>query len=151
MNEGNTSSAWFPVIWEGPTASLKAIARITGGQAVITTASDVQDRPAIDLIAQELGLEIENPEMLATVARCLLEDEPVWVYDPEHRLDIFPVRAKGMLSGARKGRRRRMLITRRVSAFGFRNTWRPNGSRCLLLRPRNLVVGLGCNRGTPVA
>ena len=44
------------------------IACITGGQAVITTASDVRGSPSIDLIAREAGLEVENNEMVARVS-----------------------------------------------------------------------------------
>ena len=38
----------------------RKVASITGGQAVITTASDLQDKPAIDLAAKSAGLRIEN-------------------------------------------------------------------------------------------
>lgn len=124
------------------------IAQITGGQAVITTASDVQKRPAIDLIAQELGLEIENPEMLKVVARSILEDEPVWIYDPEHRLAPHLTDDLNLLwlrdrTDAAKGRHEGASIW--VSQYQA-----PESGPCLLLRPRNLVVGIGCNRGTSV-
>lgn len=45
------------------------VARLTGGQAVITTASDVRNKPALDLIARREGLEVENVEMLTRLAR----------------------------------------------------------------------------------
>jgi cobalt-precorrin 5A hydrolase len=125
----------------------EAVARITGGQAVITTASDIQGRPAMDLIAQELGLEIENPEMLSSVARRLLEYEEVWVFDPE-----------GRLGPSLKDEANMVWSEESTSASGryeggegiwVSNRLTPEGLPCLLLRPRNLVLGIGCNRGTP--
>jgi cobalt-precorrin 5A hydrolase len=125
----------------------ETVARITKGRAVITTASDVQNQPAIDLIAQELGLEIENHAMLSPVARRLLEDEPVWVYDPERRLEPH---LKAGLNG--------VWLDEKPMTPGWDKAgvgiWvseylAPEGSQCLNLRPRNLVVGVGCNRGTP--
>ena len=122
------------------------IAGITGGQAVITTASDVQNRPAIDLLAQELGLEIENPELLKTVARCLLEDEPLWVYDPEQRIEPC-LAEEEHISWLREGA---VVANERNDGIGIwvSESLAPDGWSGLMLRPRNLVVGLGCNRGT---
>lgn len=126
----------------------ETVAGITKGQAVITTASDVQNRPAIDLIAWELGLEIENPALLSPVAHKLLEDEPLWVYDPEHRLETHLNSAPSV-----------SWLKEEVSGAGWNRTgigiWVseyvvPEGLHCLILRPRNLVVGVGCNRGTLV-
>lgn len=125
------------------------IARITNGQAVITTASDVLERPALDLIAQQLELEADNPEMFKVVARSLLEDEPVWVYDPELRLEPH-------LRG--QCRIRRLHDQTEVAEEGREGVgiWvshylAPEAVPCLMLSPRNLVVGVGCNRGTPAA
>ena len=72
MSAGNLSSAWFPVISAAPTG-LREVARLTGGQPVITTASDVQGKPALDVMAQQAGLEIENIDRVARLARALLE------------------------------------------------------------------------------
>jgi cobalt-precorrin 5A hydrolase len=125
----------------------ETIARITQGQAVITTASDVQDRPAIDLIAQELGLEIENPEMLSSVARSLLEDEPVWAYDPGGRLQAYLKSAFNIVWLDEKATA--SDHNPRGVGIWVSEYLAPGGFPCLLLRPQNLVVGLGCNRGTP--
>jgi cobalt-precorrin 5A hydrolase len=121
------------------------VALITGGQAVITTASDVQNRPAIDLIAQDRGLEIENPDMLSTVARHLLEYERVWVYDPERRLEACFKEEENIVRCEEEE-------VARGHDSGDAGIWvsdrlAPAGLPCLLLRPRNLVVGIGCNRG----
>jgi len=123
------------------------VARITKGRAVITTASDVQNRPAIDLIAQELGLEIENHTMLSPVARSLLEDEPVWVYDSERRLEPY---LKAGLNTVWLDEEAMTLDRERAGVGIWVSEYlAPEGLRCLILRPRNLVVGVGCNRDAP--
>ena len=62
------------------------VASIVGGQAVVTTASDVQHKPALDLLAGEAGLVVEDPAMLVRLSRAVVEDEPIRLYDPENRI-----------------------------------------------------------------
>jgi cobalt-precorrin 5A hydrolase len=129
----------------------RRVAAITGGQPVITTATDVRGKPALDLIAREKGLEIENLETLGRIARALLEEEPVWLHDVENRLspeldaDIPGVRPwSGEAGGQEQSREPTVGVW--VSETGPQG-----GPEWLILRPRNLVVGVGCNRGTPGA
>jgi cobalt-precorrin 5A hydrolase len=123
----------------------ETIAAITNGQPVITTASDVQNRPAIDLIALELGLVIENSQMLSSVARSLLEEEAVWVVDPERRLEPY---LKSELNTVRLDDQAIEPYHNRTGVGIWVSEYQPpEGVQCLMLRPRNLVVGVGCNRG----
>ena len=138
------------------------VAHLTGGQAVITTASDVEGKPALDLIAHQAGLEIENPGMLSRLARAILEDEPIGIHDPEGRLapyltgqtnlfpfpqsasDSPPIRNLKQPGGlGQKSELREPAVGLWVSERSA-----PSGRQWLKLRPRNLVVGVGCNRGT---
>lgn len=125
----------------------KRVATLTGGQPVITTASDVQGKPSLDLMARDKGLEIENIAMLGRVARSILEEAPVWLYDPGKRIaqdleGIPGIRLLDEDTGA--------CGETDESAAGVwvSETTPPTGVGWLVLRPRNLVVGLGCNRGT---
>ncbi|MDH4099689.1 MAG: cobalt-precorrin 5A hydrolase [Nitrospirota bacterium] len=119
-------------------------AGITGGQAVITTATDVNDLPAIDLIAKEHRWVIENPDAIKTINAAIVNGGRVGIYDATGHL-------KGQLDG--------------IPQFVFQ----PNAGACLaadvdarvivdialyeapgalLLRPCTLVAGMGCNRHT---
>lgn len=131
----------------GANALARAVAGVTGGQAVITTASDVQNRPALDLIAQEAGLEIENLPAMARFTRAVLEEEPFWIHDPY-----------GIIREHFSGMTQVLFLS---SGWDLENRSTPPGPGvwvseqeppqdwpCVVLRPRNLVVGLGCNRGT---
>jgi cobalt-precorrin 5A hydrolase len=124
------------------------VARLTHAQPVITTASDVQGKPALDLIALSLGLEIENRALLARITRALLEDEPLWIYDPERRLEAHLADQPQVVWLASQGGAPKL---EQLLGAGIWVTERmaPGDTLCLQLRPRNLVVGIGCNRGTP--
>jgi len=123
----------------------RKVASITGGQAVITTASDLQDKPAIDLAAKKAGLRIENSAILSRIQAAILDDEPVWIFDPGALLLKHIPADHGLLaidSGDDPGALRSGLgiwVSEQLS---------PRGIECLKLRPANLVVGIGCNRGT---
>jgi cobalt-precorrin 5A hydrolase len=140
------------------------IAQLIEGQAVITTASDVQGRPAIDLIARHAGLEIENSEMIARLTRSFLEHERIWIYDPYNCLRPYLKAEQNVtwLAGIECGRDPKLengqsaynrFTDDRDPKSSLPGIWvseytAPANEECLLLRPKNLVVGLGCNKGT---
>lgn len=128
----------------------REVAALTGGQAVITTASDVDGRPSIDLIARELSLEIENPSMLARTARAILEEESLWVFDPDGRLRKSLAGLGNIVWWPDEERQGESDLPKGSPGIWVSERMPPPGVDCLILRPRNLVVGLGCNRGTGV-
>jgi cobalt-precorrin 5A hydrolase len=143
-------------------------AALTGGQAVITTASDLRGKPAIDLIAQKAGLIIENPAMLSTIASAVLDEEPLWIFDPkgiltrhlpaDHGLEILPAtwsvdretmgRDGEQPDSGKPGGDGEHLRTENAPGIWVSEFVAPAGMECLLLRPSTLVIGIGCNRGT---
>ena len=123
------------------------IAAIISATPVITTATDINNINSIDLISKRLGFIIENPEAIKTVNSSLLNDKEVKVFiDPGCRLqldiDIFGqgYRFVDSISNLFEAEAS-VIITNRV-------LYRLPSDRCLILRPRNIVVGTGCNRNT---
>ncbi|HWR90204.1 MAG TPA: cobalamin biosynthesis protein, partial [Dissulfurispiraceae bacterium] len=115
-----------------------SIARFLRGTAVITTASDVNDMPSIDLWAADSGLVIENWDSLPRIATQLLDSGS---------LNVFPENgAAGPLPAAflpvKNPVEADMVISNRILEQ------KPNDRRRLILRPVNLVLGIGCNSGT---
>lgn len=120
------------------------IAEHLGAQAVITTATDVNRKPAMDLVARELGLGIENPGAIKTVNMALLTDAPLLCHDPYKLLAPHLPRLEAPPLSGEDGRPdfgdtpgicvedRRMVLPAQV----------------LVLHPPSLVAGMGCNRGT---
>lgn len=124
-----------------------AVASILGGQAVITTATDVARKPGLDLLAVEAGLKVENTGALPRMGRAILENEPIDVFDPEEWLKPFLAPWPGcfkFLDAPPDPDQKDLVIWIGHQVRDFPR------SR-LLLRPPDLVVGMGCNRGTDVA
>ncbi len=124
----------------------RKVARILGGTPVITTATDVQGLPALDLLAVEHGLTIENLPEVRTISMALLEGRPVRVVDPDNYLaemvSAYPERfaPEPDLDLALQAPGPTVYVGCRECP------WPPE---CLRLRPRNLVAGMGCHKGTP--
>ncbi len=115
------------------------VAAAIGAQPVVTTATDVNGTAAIDLLAAELGLAVETPAAIKTVNMALLTGSPLEVHDP-----------LGMLAGRLPTAGSRSGTTFEASVWiDDRVAAAPSGA--LVLRPRSLVAGIGCNRHTDVA
>lgn len=124
-------------------------ASLSGGRPVITTATDVNGLPSFDTLAKELGLVIDDLSAVKTLNRLLLDEGRIAVVDHggelrRHLGGRLNVSFHGTFSQA---------IASAADGFLFvtnrhlpAETLPPN---LLVLRPRNLVLGIGCNRNTP--
>lgn len=125
----------------------REIALLTGGEAVITTATDVAGVPSIDLLASEKGFIILNIDAIKSVNMAILTGEPVQIFDPESRLCLMDHERMGF--NVEQVAEKKDWVK---SKPGIWVTWkdkRPDPiTRQLILHPRCLVAGIGCNRGT---
>ena len=125
----------------GANALAHKVATITGSQPVITTATDVNRLPAIDLIAVKKGLGIENPEAIKSVNMALLTGGRIGAHDPYGV--VLPDLPAGRVSTVA------ISDLDRCGAAIFVDHIRLDlPPRVLILRPGSLVAGMGCNRGT---
>ncbi len=110
------------------------VAAVTGGRAVITTASDVQGRTALDLWARDLGLVVTDRKCLTRAMGKLVNHGSVTLYC-DYPLPNLPddIQPTDRLQAAD------LVIT---AAAGVQTTG-------TLLYARALVAGIGCNRNTP--
>lgn len=121
---------------------------ICGGRAVITTATDVNHLPSFDMLAKEQGWVIDDITRVKTLNTLLLDGEEIAVVDPtgqtrswfhgRGRLTFHDTMASALDSRARGF----LFVTNRHLPP------RTQPDNLLILRPRNLVLGVGCNRGT---
>jgi cobalt-precorrin 5A hydrolase len=130
-----------------------AIAEKLHAEPVITTATDLHQVPAIDVIAVDNGLFIENPEAIKTISMAFLNQGPVYLHDPYHLLKHagldnmipltavinLPGKAEADASTTGKATSPAVVVDDRLMRF-------PDAS--LILRPRSLIAGMGCNRNT---
>lgn len=121
----------------------------TGARPVITTATDANDLPSLDMLAKEQGWVIDDISLVKSLNTLLLDSKEIAVVDQSGQ-------SRSWLHGRGKITFFETLAAAADStAHGFlfvTNRHLPTHTLpgpLLILRPRNLVLGIGCNRGTP--
>jgi len=129
----------------------RQVAEIIGAGPVITTATDVNQVPAIDMLARQKELFIENPKAIKSVNMALLKGQTIHVHDPFNFLkDSLPKSETRLFKELKQhvkdnGRN----IENEMVAGVFIDDVRWNlPPQVLVLRPASLVAGIGCNRNT---
>ncbi len=112
------------------------VARITGGEAVITTASDVRQLPAFDELAKRYHYRIGDKAALTRIAAAVLTEAPVEVLMPR---GIFDAELAG------SGR----FCWRGEAADGAIEV--RSGDTVLTLVRNRYSLGIGCRRGVSAA
>lgn len=119
----------------GANVLARRIAAITGGQAVITTATDVNSLFAVDVWARERQLVIADRALAKAVSAALLEGKSIGFSSD------FP--AAGTLPEG---------LTAAAQALNIRVTDRAaTEANTLALIPKALTLGIGCRRGKTAA
>lgn len=147
----------------GANQHAQRVARWLGALPVITTASDVLGTLTVDLLGRSLGWQIQaSSEALTRTAACVVNGEPVaWVQEcgsrrwqlewpvlPPHLIPLSDIRQ------ADPSHHRAVLwITHRTDVEAVQTGW---PERSVIYRPPTevktpLVIGMGCDRGTPLA
>lgn len=122
-----------------------AVAEVTGGVSVVTTATDINGLFAVDQWAKEQGLYIWDMKLAKAVAASLLRQETVGF--------CCQIPLEGQLPKGLKS----VVPTERAGPQGsppqlgicvaIRREERQPFSKTLWLTPKRLVLGIGCRRG----
>lgn len=123
-------------------------AYLTGAREVITTATDANCLPCFDMLAKEEGWAIDDLSRVKTLNALLLEKEEIAVVDPTERVRSF-FHGTGKL--VFHDTFVEALQSQAKGCLFVTNRHLPPQIQCerlLVLRPRNLVLGIGCNSGT---
>jgi len=123
----------------------REVAGLIGATPVITTATDVCNKSCAEDIARELDCEIENVSGIKEINSAFLHDKPVAISLPAGEREtlsgcgnfIFFDTLKGLFASDYPAR---IAVTNRM-LDGL-------AERCLILRPKNIIIGVGCNRNT---
>jgi cobalt-precorrin 5A hydrolase/precorrin-3B C17-methyltransferase len=135
----------------------RKIASLIGAHPVITTASEVNETIAVDLLGREFGWELEDNRSVSAVSAALVNGEQVGIYQDAGEKNWWP-KTKPLPGNVRIFTTIEAL-TQSNSQAGLIVTDRilDNEHQALLphhtviYRPRSLVIGIGCNRGTQCA
>lgn len=128
------------------------IAEFTGGIPVITTATDVQGKFAVDVFAKDHGLAITDRQLAKCISAAVLEGKKVgffaeqdcknWITDMDAVLQRFGelqlCESESDLEQYEYG----ILVSQRTDK---------GKEKVLRLLPRNIVAGVGCRKGTPLS
>ena len=130
----------------GANALASELASGLGAQAVVTTAADVNKTIAVDLVGRELGWTIEPDSQVTAVSACMVNGEPVGVFQDSGPASWRPSPMPANVStyGTHEeleasGSKARMVISDRV---------RESAAPCVTYRPPSLVAGVGVHAGT---
>ncbi len=132
----------------------RQIGAAIGARPVITTATDVNQVPAIDVLAKERNLLIENPAAIKTVNMALLTGKKILVCDPHNILqntlpDAGRLTADELIKHVQKNGQHidiEDVVYVLVDDLRF-----DLPTAVLILRPASLIAGIGCNRNTETA
>lgn len=136
----------------GANALTVKIGQCIGARPVITTATDLANKPAPDLLAKELGFALEPFACLKTVNAALANgDRVVFFLDDE----LFDAQRIEAVAAAMAIDLKPITEMRRETEAGYDaavlltdkyvDSLKPH----IYLRPPTLAVGIGCRRGTP--
>ena len=135
----------------------REMASISGGEAVITTATDVAGELSFDTFAKKHDMAIENIGQLKHISGALLSGKKVNVFTDKNAAELYPELAKEQKRG--------MIAILPLSEF-FKtytiesnipavviderlfvsNSTVPQAAPVLYLRPRTICAGIGCKR-----
>jgi precorrin-4 C11-methyltransferase len=136
----------------GANALAQQVAEALGGSAVLTTASDTQKLPALDLLGRDDGWILERPEQLTAVIAAMVNGDSLGIVqdcgDDDWLSGPLPAHVRRYASPEE------LLAATPSAALLITCRTLPDAlfaaiPRASVYRPPCLVVGVGCNRGTP--
>ncbi len=118
----------------------KRIANFIKAIPVITTATDTEGISSVELLAKKKGMDIENLSALKEVSLAMIEKEPIQLFDPDN---IFPLDYPDVIKVSDETEWEK-------DTAGVWVSWKKTEvlNNKLIVVPKSLVLGIGCNRGT---
>lgn len=121
----------------------RRIAAVSGGTAVITTATDLNEVFAVDVFAKKNYLEIVNKNAIKMVSGKLLNGKEIRIYI-EYSFDTDKLQRQLLYKWGDK-----LTLCEKPDQADVWITEKevPSEKDSLILRPRKYVIGIGCRKG----
>ncbi len=131
----------------------EGLAAAIGATPVITTATDIAGLPCIEDVSKAFGILIENPSSIKYINSAILRDEKVVVIDANReRLNemkkLFGPEGVFIFKSRLLKKPPKDIPLVVISPRLDTNLY---GREVLILRPKEIVVGIGCRRGVPAS
>jgi cobalt-precorrin 5A hydrolase len=130
--------------WGGANQLATTLAKHLKTTAVITTASDINELPSLDLLAEEHKLEIDHPDLLPKFAGAIVNGDPLVIWDHWGIELTWPDNVRIVKDKSPQFTPEEKLLViigyQEVQVF-------TSGMSVLSLRPDCLTVGIGCCQG----
>ena len=138
----------------GANALARRCADVLGGQAVVTTASDVRGLPALDLLAERYGWAMIPAPSMTALSSAMVNDEPFGVYQDCGTKAWLPVPVPWHFTVFDNLGDLLADEVENAICITYKDLpLRPEkaNKNMLVLHPACLHVGVGCNRGAPAS
>lgn len=127
----------------GAVVLAEQLANITGGNCVVTTATDIQKKFAVDMFAVKNKMQISDRELAKRISAAVLNGERIGFYSEYEMVGSCPEELKKVTSSAAldqflygiavlKNYKRKKIIKK---------------ENIMCFYPRDIVVGVGCRKG----
>ncbi|RRR66516.1 MAG: hypothetical protein EI684_20645 [Candidatus Viridilinea halotolerans] len=141
----------------GANALAQRLAALTGGHAAITTASDTQGIPALDLLGQELGWRPDPTSAVTHVMGCLVNGLPIACFIDPTVASLRPLIEQwfagchhlSVVTTPTALRDERYAAALIFSPHHLADLWPTIQSKSIRYHMPLLVAGIGCQRGVP--
>ncbi|MFT9487732.1 MAG: cobalt-precorrin 5A hydrolase [Tepidibacillus sp.] len=132
------------------------VSNLIGAVPVITTSSDVNQKLAVDLLGVQYGWQLDSVQHVTAVSAAVVNDEKIAIIQEVGERDWWPssiprseqftfyssISSESRIKEDYQGA---IVITDRLL---HQDEWSHLPEKTILYRPKTLVVGIGCNRGT---
>ncbi|WP_025847497.1 cobalt-precorrin 5A hydrolase [Brevibacillus agri] len=131
----------------------REVAAVMGARPIITTASDVQKTIPVDLFGRRFGWEWDSADKLTPVSASVVNEEHVAVVNESGERDWWmhdtpmppSIKEYASIAEAQAAKPHAALVVTHRLLAPEEQTILDNG---VLYRPKVIVLGMGCNRGT---
>lgn len=122
------------------------VAELLGAVSVHTTATDVRKKFAADVFAKKNALHITDREAAKRISAAVLDEEPIGIYAEGEYAENAVKNSEEMFSDEVW-----ICNTEEVMKYRYRvvvsDSFPAADENTLLLKPKNVIVGLGCRKG----